>query len=155
MGYYTRITESDIFISKDDFEYCYEAMCKLNDRDDLKSGGSWGAGISADQPRPEGLSYHPGKWFSWMDADYPDKCKTMEDVLYNLGFENIKYDENGNLIDIWYDNKTGAEDVFLQAIAPYVKAGSYLNWQGEDGTNYQYFFNGKEIVEKAGVITWE
>jgi hypothetical protein len=105
MGYYTRITESDIFISKDDFEYCYEAMCKLNDRDDLKSGGSWGAGISADQPRPEGLSYHPGKWFSWMDADYPDKCKTMEDILYNLGFENIKYDENGNLIDIWYDNK--------------------------------------------------
>jgi hypothetical protein len=157
MGYYTRITETNMFISKDDFEYCYEAMCKLNDRDDLKNGGSWGGGdgISADKPRPKGMTYHPAKWFSWLDANYPEKCKTMQDILFELGFEDIKLDEDGNLIDLWYDNKTGDEALFLQIISPYVKAGSYVNWIGEDGTRYQFFFNGKEMIMKAGVISWQ
>lgn len=157
MGYYTRITETNMFISKDDFVYCYEAMCKLNDRDDLKKGGSWGGGngISADNPRPEGMTYHPAKWFSWLDANYPEKCKTMQDILFELGFEDIKLDEDGNLIDLWYDNKTGDEALFLQIISPYVKAGSYVNWIGEDGTRYQFFFNGKEMIMKAGVISWQ
>jgi len=153
MGYYTRITEADIFVSKDDFEYCYEAMCKLNDRDDLKTGGSWGAGIS--ETRPEGMNYHPNRWFSWMDANYPETCKNMQAILYALGFEDIKFDADGNMISLWYDNKTGAEDLFLQVIAPYVKAGGYLNWQGEDGSHYQYSFNGKEMTMKSGVISWE
>ena len=154
MGYYVDTTAADIFISKDKFEDCYKAMCKLNERDDLKSGGSWGAGISADQPKPEGMDYHPGRWFSWMDANYPETCKSMEDILYALGFENIDYDEEGNLIDLCYSSKIGSEDYFFQSIAPFVKEGSYINWSGEDNSIWQWYFNGKEMVTKSALITW-
>ena len=143
MGYYITLKESDIFISKDDFEYCYEAMCKLNERDDLKIGGSWGDGEAKS------------KWFSWMDANYPETCKDMHDILFSLGFENHRYDKDGNLVGFIYDNKTGQQDLFLDSIAPYVKAGSYLNWMGEDGSLWQHSFNGKEMTMKSGVITWE
>ena len=154
MGYYVDTTAADIFISKDKFEDCYKAMCKLNERDDLKSGGSWGAGISADEPKPEGINYHPGRWFSWMDANYPETCKSMEDILYALGFENIDYDEEGNLIDLCYSSKIGSEDHFFQSIAPFVKEGSYINWSGEDNSIWQWYFNGKELVTKSALITW-
>lgn len=154
MGYYVDTTAADIFIPKDKFEDCYKAMCKLNERDDLKSGGSWGAGISADQPKPEGMDYHPGRWFSWMDANYPETCKSMEDILHALGFENIDYDEEGNLIDLCYSSKIGSEDQFFQSIAPFVKEGSYINWSGEDNSIWQWYFNGKEMVTKTALITW-
>ena len=155
MGYYVDTTAANIFISKDKFEDCYNAMCKLNERDDLKSGGSWGAGISADEPKPEGINYHPGRWFSWMDANYPDKCKSMEDILHELGFENISYDKEGNLIDLCYSNKIGSEEHFFQSIAPFIKEGSYINWSGEDNELWQWYFDGKNMHTRYATISYE
>jgi hypothetical protein len=142
MGYYVDTTEAVIFIYKDKFEDCYKAMCKLNERDDLKSGGSWREGKAES------------KWFSWMDANYPEKCKSMEDILHELGFEGISYDEEGNLIDLCYSNKIGSEEHFFQSIAPFIKEGSYINWSGEDNSMWQWYFNGKELVTKSAHITW-
>ena len=36
MGYYVTIKETNFTISKSKFDDCYKAMCKLNERDDLK-----------------------------------------------------------------------------------------------------------------------
>jgi hypothetical protein len=89
-----------------------------------------------------------------MDANYPETCKSMEDILHALGFENIDYDEEGNLIDLCYSSKIGSEDHFFQSIAPFVKEGSYINWSGEDNSIWQWYFNGKEMVTKSAHITW-
>ncbi len=157
MGYYVTIEETDFTISKDKFEDCYKAMCKLNERDDLKNGGGWNRnGISSDSPRPEGLDYHPAKWFSWMDANYPEKCKTFIEILDELGFHDYEYSHvNGDLIGLSYDNKTGNEYDFFNVIAPFVKKGSRINWIGEDHKQYQWYFDGKKIVYKIAIITYK
>ena len=143
MGYYVNTVDHNILLRKQDMDKAYKAMCDLNQRDDLKSGGTWGGdGVSAKDPRPEGLDYHPAKWFSWMDANYPEKCKNMEDILHELGFENIRYDENGKLIDLSYNSKIGDEELFFESMARFIYPGSYINWRGEDNEIWQWYFDG-------------
>lgn len=155
MGYYVSTIEAEFFLSKVNFDDAYKAMCALNDRDDLKRGGSYGGGgIDARSDRPAGLNYHPHKWFSWLDPDYPDKLKTTPDILQQIGFD-LHYDDNGNIVYLQYDNKMGQEDLFLEAIAPFVKRNSYIIWRGEDGEHWKDIFINNRIVRKAGYLTFD
>lgn len=157
MGYYVTIEKTNFTINKDKFDDCYKAMCKLNERDDLKNGGSWGGEkISSDDPRPEGLNYHPAKWFSWMDPNYPEKCKTFVEILEELGFTDLWFHPtNGDLIGLSYDNKTGNELDFFNVIAPFVEPNSYINWRGEDGEQWQWFFDGEKLIHKFAEIVYK
>lgn len=154
MGYYISTVEVDFFLSKVNFDDAYKAMCALNDRDDLKRGGSFGGGDDARSNRPAGLNYHPHKWFSWLDANYPDKCKTAPEILQQLGFE-LSYDADGNIVYLSYDNKAGQEDLFLEAIAPFVKRNSYIIWRGEDGEHWKQIFVDNRTITKAGYLTFD
>ena len=96
MGYYVNIVESDVFIAKEDFENCYKAMCELNDHDEWKLGGGYNMDynekrISSTAPRPEGLNYHPAKWYSWMSPNYPELITNFQDLMAEIGFD-VKYD---------------------------------------------------------------
>jgi hypothetical protein len=154
MGYFVNITDQNFFVSKDNFDAAYKAMCALNDRDDLKRGGSWGGdGINADSPRPEGMTYHPARWFSWMPANYPEVCKDFLSILKEMGFDT-DLDADGNLILVHYDNKTGAEDHFFSVIAPFVKDGSFIEWRGEDGAEWRWFFTGGKVSEQSATKIW-
>lgn len=155
MGYYVHTTDSSVFIPKAMHNAAYEALCKLNKHDNLKNGGSYGGpGLSASDPRPAGMTYHPAKWFSWMDANYPEKCKTLEEVLDMVGF-SIDKDDDGNIVGLHYDSKTGCQETFLSALAPYVRGGSYINWQGEEGELWRNEFSGGRMTERSGVVHWE
>jgi hypothetical protein len=154
MGYYVMTTESNVFIHKRRHTAAYKALCELNQHDELKTGGSYGGtGPTADAPRPAGMTYHPARWFSWMDANYPEKCKTLEEVLDMVGY-SIDKDEDGNITALHYDNKSGCQETFLGALAPYVKDGSYINWQGESGELYRNEFSGGRMLEREGAVAW-
>lgn len=155
MGYEIYTTDQNFYLSKDYFELAYKAMCKLNDLDHLKRGGSFGGnGVSSKDPRPEGMSYHPAKWFSWMDANYPETCKTVIRIFEQLGFECL-YDVDGNINSLIYSNKMGQEHLFLEAIAPYVGDGCYINWIGEDDSFWQCRFRDGVMTVHQGVIVFE
>lgn len=156
MGYYV-YGFGNITIEHNKVDDAYKAMCDLNQRDGLKRGGSWGgSGTTSDSERPEGLSYHPAKWFSWMDADYPSKCKNMVEILTALGFEVVvtettNYHTSYNLN---YDSKMGQEELFLEAIAPYVKEG-YVEWKGEDDTFWKNEFVNGKFIHRDGYIVYK
>jgi hypothetical protein len=156
MGYYVDTAEREITINKEQFDNCYKAMCKLNDNDDVKRGGGWNTtGITSDDPRPKELNYHPAKWFSWMEANYPDVCKNMEDILHSLGFENIIYNENGDLIGLTYSSKSGQEELFFEAMSPFIVKDSYINWRGEDGELWQWYFDGEKMHTRYATISYQ
>ena len=141
MGYYVRsfTDENNFKVRKENFDNAYKAMVALNENDDLKRGGSYG---------PNGMTE---KWFSWMDPNYPDSCPDFQSVMGALGFVT-EYDANGDLVKLEYDNKMGQEDVFLQAIAPYVESGSHMVWHGEDGMVWvQIFKNGQIDVHEFDI----
>lgn len=155
MGYYIHTTDGDFFLAKENFAAAYKAMCDLNQHDELKGGGSYGGEISGRDPRPAGMSYHPAKWFSWMDADYPSKCTTVHDILRELGFD-IDEDDDGNIVGLSYSSKIGDEKLFLDAIAGLVRAGSYIDWQGEEGEHFRYEFDGSTgLIERYGRVVFD
>ena len=130
MGYYVNIVDNNFVLPAKNKEAAYEAVCRINapEYNYLKNGGSWGPGEEREY------------WYSWMPADYPEQTETLEDVLQLLGFE-FRIDDNGDITDLAYDNKTGAEDVFLLAMSPYVTDGSLLRWRGEDGLAWVHKFH--------------
>ena len=149
MGYYVTTTpEQEFFLAKEHYDEAYRLMCALNDRDDLKSGGSWGGdGVSADSERPAGLDYHPARWFAWMDSNYPAKCKNVIEILQELGFI-VEHDELG-IHHLAYDNKMGSEEYFLAVISHLVKDGSYIVWRGEEGNEWRWLFADNKMSEQS------
>lgn len=141
MGYYVNAFEADWVIPTENLDAAYEAMCKLNERDDLKTGGRYIGGIMVD------------KWFSWMPINYPEVCKDAEEILNHLGFETDT-DENGDLRICYYDSKTGAEEHFLAAIAPFSKPDSYIDWRGEDGALWRNIVHNGKMVTLTGRVTF-
>lgn len=136
MGYYVNITDADWCIPTEQQDAAYEAVCALNNRNDLKRGGVY--------PRPEGLEQTttptPDLWFSWMDWNYPETCADLSAVLEQVGYD-LSVDEDDSLVIRGYNNKSGQEDLFLAALAPFAQArhadDAYVNWQGEEGEMWQ------------------
>lgn len=155
MGYYAR-GYGHISIRQDQLAPAYEAMCELNQHDDMKNGGSWGGGgVDKEDTRPAGMNYHPARWFSWLDADYPTKCGDFDAVLKELGFDfSVTPLANELIYTLTYDNKVGQEDLFFEAIAPFVSDGQ-VEWVGEDESFWKWQFENGEIRTLRGTVVYE
>jgi hypothetical protein len=142
MGYYVNTEDINVIVPRDLLEDAYKAVLTLNDRDDLKRGGSFGA--------------ERKYWFSWM----PEDLKTLPDlkaVFTQLGFEDCDYNEQGDLVLGHYNNKSGQEDIFLYVIAPFVQENSYAIWKGEDDAHWKHEFrDGKMFTYNGEVeVKWD
>lgn len=154
MGYYVHTTDINVRIPAENLENAYQAMCELNARDDLKYGARLGDNSNTGKPESStSVANNPDVWFAWMPWNYDEEYKTAEEILSNLGFDTYT-DNDGNLHLLSYDSKAGAEEYFLEAIAPYVEEGSYIQWQGEDGELCRNEFIDGEMVTYNGEITW-
>lgn len=134
MGYYVS-GNGELRIKKENLDKAHEALMALQDAPDkAKSGGSY----SANERR---------FWYSWM----PEDLRTLTDtkaVFAELGFE-VRDDENGDLLISCYDNKTGQEDVFFAAAAPFIEEGEY-DWTGEDGDFWRWQFTDGKMFLLSG-----
>lgn len=132
MGYNVRTIKSTAHIPAANLDTAYQAMCALNTtHHNQKRGGSWSGGQET------------GRWFSWMDENYPDTCQDAQAILEQLGFET-QYADNGDLLLVSYDSKTGQEDLFLEAIQNL--ALGRIHWLGEDGNTYTTEFLGHTVI---------
>ena len=131
MGYYVQIVYSDFTIKKEDFDRGYKIVCGLNSRDDLKGGGKGGGKPTPKPADSKSCASSPDKWFSWMLWNYDEVCDSLPEVLEELGF-GIDYNDDGDIVGLSYHSKIGDEDVFLDALRPVIKEGSYIVWEGED-----------------------
>lgn len=146
MGYNVMLTAADYRIDKDKLDAAYRAMCELNKRDELKTGGSYGQ-------RPDGTYGQISTHFAWMDANYPQTCQDAAQIFKELGF-GVAVDGNGTLSLEGYDSKAGAEELFLAAAAPFARPGSYVEWEGEDGERWRTDYNGEGVRTRAGRTVW-
>lgn len=140
MGYYVS-GNGALRIKAENLGKAYEALMALNDAPDkAKRGGSSGGG------------QEPRFWYSWM----PEDLRTLKDtkeVFDTLGFETTIDDSNGDLVITCYDNKTGQEDVFFAAAAPFIEDGDY-EWTGEDGDFWAWEFADGKMYSRRGSRTY-
>ena len=139
MGYYVN-GNGELRIKKENLDKAYEALMALQDAPNkAKRGGSSGGDKA------------PRFWYSWM----PEDLRTLPDtkaVFAELGFE-VRDDENGDLLISCYDNKTGQEDVFFAAAAPFIEDGDY-EWTGEDSDFWAWEFEGGKMFVRYGKRTY-
>ena len=136
MGYYVDILNSDLVIPEKNQAEILKRWKNLNNpkNNHLKQGGSWSGGKQAQA------------WFSWMPADYDKTAQNIETILELMGFAYEKQD-NGNIKVTGYDSKTGQEKLFFDTIEDLIPAGKTVEWHGEDGTLFNWFFDGKKLHE--------
>jgi hypothetical protein len=146
MGYNVNLIGSNFVIPKDRLEDAFEAMKALNQRDDLKGGGAYG-------PLPDGTYGTIEKFFSWMPADYDKTMTSAAQILKELGFDLSERDDGSISIE-GYDSKIGDENHFIEAIAPFVEDGSYLEWEGEDGAHWRILVREGRAVAQTGHIEY-
>ena len=152
MGYSAEIIEENFFIKVENFDKAYDAMCKLNAKDGLKQDYSY-LGYDERPTNSKSVSSDPRKHFSFMPWNYDELYKNLFEVLNALSFDVFTNDK-GDINSIYFCNRLGQEDLFLEAIAPYVKPGSYIVWRGEDGAMWVFLFEDGEMTEKEVYLTW-
>jgi hypothetical protein len=139
MGYYVN-GNGALRIKAENLDKAYEALMALQDAPPkAKRGGSY----SANERR---------FWYSWM----PEDLRTLADttaVFAELGFETRIEEPTGDLIISCYDNKSGQEDVFFAAAAPFIESGDY-EWTGEDGDFWAWEFEGGKMFVRYGRRTY-
>lgn len=85
-----------------------------------------------------------------------DEMEAADEILREIGFEDCHISEAGALELGWYNGKSRDEEEFLIALAPFVPAGSYVNWEGEDGEHWQDYFDGEGGHEqKSGSVVYQ
>ena len=149
MGYYTTLTGYDVRWKEGTDEaqvlqHVKETM--FTDEALLKhaGGGSW--------PIKEGAPVASYKWYSWTDTEACRNAETIGFIL-NQFFDDVTIDEAG---DWWpeFDSKKGQEDHLMEVLAPFIDAGCYMEWRGEDGYLYRWEFDGERMTEKSGEVVW-
>ena len=80
---------------------------------------------------------------------------SLGDILDKWSWE-LDIAESGNVRDIQFmGEKSRNELTMFNVIAPFVKAGSYIEMLGEDGTRWRYVFDGAICKEVYARISWE
>ena len=134
MGYCMSQREADFAIHAKDFDKALKAIQGLHGSESIADSG--------------------GRHFSWVGYEFykiANLAKMMEEWRWDL-----ELDEDGNAVGIHFQGeKIGDDQVLFDAIAPWVKEGSYIEMHGEDGAIWRWTFDGEKCIEKSAKITFE
>jgi len=131
MGYCMDQREADFFVAKDNLQPMLKAIQDLH--------GSETIGDSS------------GRHFSWVDNDF----HAIDDPIEMLGEWrwNAEKDDDGNIDTIYFGGeKLGDDNILFNAIAPFVREGSYIEMRGEEGDRWRWCFDGTTMTEKNANI---
>lgn len=148
MGYEVAIVNANVFVPHNRLDEAYRALVDLNRPESRAEKRRDNPMSPSSVARPEdstSVNPDPSQHLPWLDWNYDEVCSTAEQILAAYGF-TLEFSNDGDLIDLSYDGKTGCEEDLLSAIAPCVKAGSAILWEDEDGGRYRYDFDGRSMT---------
>ena len=100
----------------------------------------------------ETISDTSGRHFSWVRSGF-ERIDNLEEMLKEWRWEPAYLD--GDIVGLrFFGEKSGDDGAMLNAIAPFVDAGSYVQMQGEDGAVWRWYFNGDTCETQAGVVVF-
>ena len=137
MGYHISLRPSKFHIAAEAAPYAHAAM---------RNVCAPGKGTIHDSS-----GYH----YSWISSERvlaaKDLKEAMDEWRYHLDVDAL----TGDYTSVCFTGeKAGDEEVLFKAIAPYVTAGSYLEYHGEDGAVWRWVFDGKTATEVQGRVNF-
>jgi hypothetical protein len=90
-------------------------------------------------------------YFAWMPEDYPEQFHTVREILEALSFECEE--QEGCLVITAYNSKHGDEEIFLNALAPFLMG--HMEWSGEENEQWKWEFTlGQPPKYFEGLVQW-
>jgi hypothetical protein len=134
MGYCMDQSETVFNIAKENISSAVKSIQDLHGKETIQGGS--------------------GRHFSWVDEDFYKQGDLTK--ILNAWRWNPNFDMEGNVVNIEFTGeKLGDDQILFDAIAPFVKEGSYIEMRGEDGAIWRWVFDGKTCEEKQAKISWE
>lgn len=131
MGYCIEMTESKFAIKKDNFENALKSLKAVFVPENMNC-----------------YDYIGGKkypHFSWVDTRTVLESTNLVEALEEIRYVP-QYNQNSDICNVEFiGQKYGDEEIFFRALAPYVEAGSYLCFKGEDGNKWKWVFNDRSV----------
>lgn len=92
----------------------------------------------------------------WIREDELKGTDSFSEVMRKCRWD-CDLDDDDNVDSIEFQGEKAGEDidVVFNAIAPYVEAGSYVEFHGEDGDLFRYVFDGSTMKEKNATVSWD
>lgn len=97
-----------------------------------------------------------GSDYSWVNMSFLSKSNDIVEIFQCWRWRIELDQDTGDIVDIFFDGeKMGDDEVLLKAIAPFVKANSFIEMNGEDNAMWRWHFDGEKLIEKFPTITWD
>jgi hypothetical protein len=94
-----------------------------------------------------------GRHFSWVH-DFSD-AKDLVEALDCWRWE-ADMDPTGSIVGLTFNGeKLGDDKVLFEAIAIFVRPGSYISMSGEDGALWRWYFDGTRVHEQFGRVVYD
>ena len=132
MGYEVCITKSKVRLSKKYFkEACdYLLSTSFLEENDKMSGMRSKNGEIIE------------RYYAWVDMDRFKNALEKGDLpeaFHWFGFDYLT-DDDGNIVELLFDNKAGDEEHFLNCLREYFDEDDFIEFEGEDGRKWKYVF---------------
>ena len=101
----------------------------------------------------ESIADSGGRHFSWV-GDKFHEINDFEEMMQEWRWR-LELDTVGACGIQFEGEKIGDDQALFDAIAPWVKKGSYIEMHGEDGAIWRWTFDGEKCIEKSAKITFE
>jgi len=96
------------------------------------------------------------EYMSWVDLDWIlEEAKTFSEAMEEFRWQ-VEIDDDGDVNGISFLGEKFAndDDYIFEALAPFVKSGSYIEMNGEDGAIWRWAFRKGEFKEIYPEISW-
>lgn len=144
----------DFTIPAENTQEAFQALCNLNTKDELKSGCIFSSQKLIKPENSTSLAEDPSMRFINMPWNYDEVCETVEEILELLNF-SVEKDLEGDVHILFFESDRGGdEEVFVEALAPYVKSGSFIEWQANSGEMWRNDFVQKKMITSTGEVSW-
>jgi hypothetical protein len=140
MSYYVSLRNSNFTIPAEKADLALGAVFALVDKDESREFMHTGA---------DGKRH-----FLWFPDDWTQTYTSLAHVFQQLGFETSGPDDGD--FHIWMFDSKWADiiEYFLNAVAPFVDSGDYLEFHGEDGNMWRFAFLDGKLNSYEAHIEW-
>jgi len=143
VGYNVEMSLSNVVIPVGKIDRALKAINDLFKPEKLKkgSGTSWAGDV-------ETRHYC---WVNTPSEPFTDIVAALAEWRYQAGWIGP-----GDLVVKYFTGeKLGDDSILWTALAPFIRPGAEITFQGEDGIMWKWVFDGKEFREKYGRVVFE
>lgn len=153
MGYAVKIIDGEVRIPQNKEQEALVAAKNLNSVNELKSGRVMSTSIKRAMKRHIKMSEpslgDPKRWFAFVPWDYDRRAGDLVQLFTLFRFEAHRDPDNGDVVVHGFHSLCGDERTLLENLAPFIKRGSYLEWEGEENARWRNDFDGKSMTSKS------